>query len=257
MFQSPISSSSLFHFTKSVDILISILKNGFYPRTATEDISFMLPEYDEFPVGIPMVCFTDIPIELTKSHREQYGMYGLGMKKEWGISKGINPIFYIIKDSAAYNAFNHMQYITVQNSKMLDEQLTKNKHSYKEEHSKSMEIMEAVFDFAGYIKIYCSSFEEDIKPFYDEREWRYLPPMRDEKQIRDETCNRLLPNQLNDDEKQKLNRYMEKTYSLKFDFNDVEQIIVPKGENNYDLIKKMLEESVINYNEYAKKIVEI
>lgn len=42
MYQSKISSNFLFHFTKSAEIIISILENGFYPRVAIEDISFMI-----------------------------------------------------------------------------------------------------------------------------------------------------------------------------------------------------------------------
>ena len=63
MYDSVISSNLLFHFTKIADILISILENGFWPMTANEDISFMMPNDEDVIVGIPMVCFTDIPIE--------------------------------------------------------------------------------------------------------------------------------------------------------------------------------------------------
>lgn len=265
MYQSQISSSSLFHFTKSIDILISILKNGFYPRTAIEDISFMLPVYKKFTVGIPMVCFTDIPLVLTETHRKQYGMYGLGLSKNWGIRKGLNPIFYILKNSEAYNTFNHMQFICAHNAILIDKikcliisptSNMQNDENYYYEHLNSANVMDSIMNFTAYCKLYSENPLEDVKPFYDEREWRYLPPFLDGKQIKDGTCNRLLPNQINDNEIQKLNRYMEKAYSLKFDFNDVDQIIVPKGEKD-DLTQKMSEESVINYSEYEKKILEI
>ena len=85
MYNSKVSSSLLYHFTDNIDVLISILKNGFWPMTAIEDISFMMPRYDKARVGIPMVCFTDIPIELADEHRKEYGSFGIGMKKGWGI----------------------------------------------------------------------------------------------------------------------------------------------------------------------------
>lgn len=72
-------------------------------------------------VGILMVCFTDIPIELAGEHRKEYGSFGLEMKKEWGIKNGINPIDYMIKDTEIYNAFNHLQWISQQNVLKLDD----------------------------------------------------------------------------------------------------------------------------------------
>lgn len=225
----------------------------------------MLPNFENLQTGIPMVCFTDIPLELTETHRKEYGMYGLGLNKSWGIRKGLNPIFYILKNSEAYNFFNHMQFICAHNAILIDKikclitpptNNMQNDEKYIYEHLHSADVMTAIMDFAAYCKLYSEDPLKDVKPFYDEREWRYLPPFTDEKQKRDNNCNRLLPNQLTDDEKQKLNRYMEKNYSLKFDFNDVDQIIVPKGKKD-DLTQKMLEESDINYSEYVKKIIEL
>ena len=56
------SDSSIYHFTKNIESLISILDNGFYPHICEEDMSIVLPNYDKMTVGIPMVCFTDIPL---------------------------------------------------------------------------------------------------------------------------------------------------------------------------------------------------
>lgn len=121
MYNSEISSNLLFHFTPKVEFLVSILDKGFFPRTAKEDISFMLPNYPSCKVGIPMVCFTDIPFELSEPHRQEYGSFGIGLKKEWGINNGLNPVNYIIKNSEMYKAYNHLQFIASENAKKLDE----------------------------------------------------------------------------------------------------------------------------------------
>lgn len=189
-----ISSNLLFHFTKSADVLISILENGFWPMTAKEDISFMMPNYEKVEVGIPMVCFTDVPIELTNEHRKQYGEYGIGLKKEWGIKKGLNPICYIIKNSEMYNAYNHLQWIIQQNALKLD-----NGNKYGKN---TLFTMDAVMNFAGHLKEYSDDPDLNSKPFYDEREWRYLPPFKDEEENIDGYCNRLFDGRENDkDEK--------------------------------------------------------
>jgi len=226
MYNSKISSNLLYHFTSDIEVLISILENGFWPMTAIEDISFMMPKYEKARVGIPMVCFTDIPIELADEHRKVYGLFGIGMKKEWGIKNGLNPISYMLKGSEIYNAYNHLQWVAQQNALKLD---ATNKD--KDKH-KTLEMMVAFMNYAGFIKEYSHDVTLNSKPFYDEREWRYLPPFRDPGVGIDGYCNRLLPNIVDSkEEKDKLNKHMIQKYTLKFQPDDVENIIVPNQDN--------------------------
>lgn len=221
MYNSKISSNFLYHFTKNIDVLISILKHGFWPMTAIEDISFMLPKYKESKVGIPMVCFTDIPIELVDEHKKEYGSFGIGLKKEWGIKSGLNPVSYVLKDSELYKSFNHLQAIAIQNAQKLD-------NGNEDNTSKIFEMMVAFMNYAGFLKEYSSDNSLDSKPYYDEREWRYLPPFKDEGVDIDGNCNRLTPDIVdNQEEKEKLNKHMIQKYTLKFKPDDVEKIIVP------------------------------
>lgn len=224
MYNSKISSNLLYHFTSSIKILLSILENGFWPMTAIEDISFMMPNYEEIRVGIPMVCFTDIPIELAGAHRKEYGLFGLGMKKEWGIKNGLNPIGYMIKGSEIYNAYNHLQWIAQQNALKLDD-------GYKC-GPKTLEMLNAVMNYAGFLKEYSRDMNLNSKPFYDEREWRYLPPFSDTDVEIGGYCNRLMPETVDSEqEKQKLNNHMIRRYTLKFTPDDLETIIVPDSQS--------------------------
>ena len=217
MYNSTISSSLLFHFTKSEEVIVSILKNGFYPMTAIEDVSFMMPNYKEAKIGIPMVCFTDIPIEQSKKHREEYGQFGLAMKKEWGMKHGLNPILYVVKDSEVYNAYNHLQYVVL-----------KQYENEKNDQEGILDLIEAFMNYAGFMKEYTNDPAMQAKPFYDEREWRYLPPFKEETEGMDGYCNRLLPDMVdNVHEKSKLDKSMQEKYALKFDIDDVAQIILP------------------------------
>lgn len=220
MFNSKISSSLLYHFTKEISVLVSILENGFYPMTAIEDVSFMMPNYPKARVGIPMVCFTDIPIELSEEHRKEYGLYGIGMKKEWGISAGLNPICYMIKGAEIYNAYNHLQWVICQQAQKLDKiENSDIKHT--------SEVMNAVMNYAGFLKEYSEDSAYNQKPFYDEREWRYLPPFKEDEVGIDGYCNRLMPDIVdNNEERKKLNSKMIKHYTLKFNVDYVEKIIV-------------------------------
>ena len=93
---SPISSESIFHFTPSLEKVIGILKNGFYPNLCHERIEL---NAEVLKAHFPMVCFCDIPLSQIIKHTERYGQYGLGLSKEWGRSKGLNPVLYIRKGS--------------------------------------------------------------------------------------------------------------------------------------------------------------
>jgi len=84
---------SLFHFTKSMDVLQTILKEGFWPRYCLEDVQWQGHDTYEF-VAYPMVCFCDIPISRISEHVGFYGSYGIGLTKQWGIKNNLNPVFY-------------------------------------------------------------------------------------------------------------------------------------------------------------------
>lgn len=251
MFSSKISSSLLYHFTGEINVVASILENGFHPRTAFEDISFILPNYEKAKVGIPMVCFTDIPIELSDAHRKEYGACGIGMKKEWGIMKGLNPICYMIKDSEIYNAYNHLQWVISQQAQKLDKMENKDG-----EHS--LEVMIAIMDYAGFLKEYSEDPSYNSKPFYDEREWRYLPPFKDKEENINGYCNRLIGDLVNDEnEKNKLDRHMSECYALKFNVDDVEKIIVNSNEEAKELIELLYVSKKIYQSEELIKKIEI
>ena len=250
MQDSKISSKYLFHFTKSADVLVSILKNGFYPMTAIEDISFMLPNYKEARVGIPMVCFTDIPFSESEMHREEYGQFGIALSKEWGMRKGLNPISYIVKNSEMYNAYNHLQYMAQKNAIKLD--------NGNCEGIFTLNMMDAVMNYAGFMKEYSHELNFDMKPYYDEREWRYLPPFKEETSGINGYCNRLDPSIVDDIEKrQELNEKMKHYYKLQFEVEDISQIVLPNDYDVQKFIRILYEEHFANDLEaYISKIVQ-
>jgi hypothetical protein len=69
---SRISSDTLFHFTPTLENLVSILVNEFRPRLCMEDFGYAaqyLHDDDVEPeCGIPMVSLRDIPLSQVAAH---------------------------------------------------------------------------------------------------------------------------------------------------------------------------------------------
>ena len=161
-----------------------------------------------------------------------------------GDKNGLNPISYMLKGSELYNTYNHLQWVAQQNALELD---NKNPNG-----PKTLEMMDAVMNYAGFLKEYSSDMSLNFKSFYDEREWRYLPPFKDDGVGIDGYCNRLLPNIVDDQhEKEKLNRHMIQQYTLKFTIDDIENIIVPDVESASSLCHELVGDNGL----YIDKIV--
>lgn len=87
------NSSSLFHFTRNLKTLKSIIKNGLRFSYAIEKIPS--GSFDDYPtngdkpefiyneVAIPMVSFCDIPLMRTSQHSKKYGKYVIGLDKSF------------------------------------------------------------------------------------------------------------------------------------------------------------------------------
>jgi hypothetical protein len=102
-----ISSNVLFHFTKSLDNIVDILTSGFYPHYCPEYLLGPTYTADALTDNPPshaasMVCFCDLPLSLIKSHLNEYGQFGIGLKKQWGINHGVSPVFYIHDQSQMF-----------------------------------------------------------------------------------------------------------------------------------------------------------
>lgn len=57
-------------------------------------------------VGCDAICFTDLPLQLSKDHVSVYGSFGLGFSKEFVRNHGGNPVFYI-DEYRVFHGHNH------------------------------------------------------------------------------------------------------------------------------------------------------
>jgi Putative abortive phage resistance protein AbiGi, antitoxin len=208
-----VSANTLFHFTKRPEKLLSILHNSFVPNYRLEDLSSVLPDGPIYDVYVPMVCFCDIPLSQIKDHLTYYGDYGIGLKKSWGIRKGISPVVYVAPDSR-----------TAQLMRAVVKEAGRDSF-------KGSPIRQDLVDFCKYIKAYQGKeLPRDIQPqkgrskkidriYYDEREWRYSPS----------NFRAYAAAFGNDQEVPHQNKLMQAQERLSFQSSDVKYIIVAKG----------------------------
>lgn len=158
---SRLSPDSLFHFTPSFDNLLGILDNTFYPRYCYEEFDLIDNDAQSFSEdAYPMVCFCDIPLSQLMSHINTYGKYGLGMSKQWGLRKGLNPVIYFNKNSHLAKKLS-----VITNNTLWSSDPTAQAFS---------EIMLYLKPYVGPLYRGGHCVKEHVR-FYDEHEWRYMP----------------------------------------------------------------------------------
>ncbi|WP_340067342.1 abortive infection system antitoxin AbiGi family protein [Ascidiimonas aurantiaca] len=194
-----ISANTLFHFTRNKNFLTSILKNGIYIRYSLESYGNIINGKKE--LVLPMTCFCDIPLSKIKNHTSKYGSYSIGLSKEWGIKNGLSPVIYTTEKSETANILNRLtsdldKFFNIDDNEenkefiSLNKTLTEDQKNTLEsdkfdflasQNEKIFELSIQLGHFLKYIKPYQGKGYSNGKEFgnvkfYDEREWRYVPP---------------------------------------------------------------------------------
>lgn len=234
--KSKITSDYLFHFTRERRHLVNIMDNYFMPFYCMERLNY-IDLYDDGTFdehAYPLVSFCDIPGELQEKHKFDYGYYGLGLSKSWGVKNNLSPVVYTHKDSIISANLRHLfQFLSRKWDEKTDEVL-----SFSNDIS-FLKMQYKAYEGNKYLKETCE-FEEDITRFYDEREWRYLPL----------NCNGLRlwleRSEFEDEEKRKAyNEKIQACNKLEFKISDIEYLILTDDSE----IKPFLEEISSKYNE--------
>lgn len=158
-----LSSNTLIHFTNSKDSLKRILEENFRIFYCKETV---ILGGKTSAWRVPMVSFCDIPLSEIKDHIEKYGNYGIGMTKEWGVRKGLNPVLYVAQTSSLSSSYRHaFRTYAIETGDDVDD--------WSEEQR-------SVVDILRYMKNYEATLErkglsKENYRFSDEREWRFVP----------------------------------------------------------------------------------
>lgn len=203
-----ISTNSIIHYTKSIDILKSILKEGFRIKYCSESL---LIKGTPILSAHPMISFCDIPLSNSLKHIYAYGSYGIGLTKVWACKMGINPVLYVEKNSIIGQSFlDQLKKIRTNSIDNLNYEDKLFLHTIKA-FSKN---------YSGPLKR--KNVDDPNYKFYDEREWRLVPKP-------EEIGNNAITIPVSTYEKDKA-KYNKKLsmYRFKFEPDDISYLIVEK-----------------------------
>lgn len=180
-----IKASSLFHFTKGrVKAIKGILLNGFR-------LSYCMESYPgQLIVGIPMICFCDIPLMRTVKHRKEYGNYAIGVSKDAFRLKhfiDLNPVLYrnsIMMEKVTEYAIERMSYYTDEFKKMQGsivednfDKISKGEKVLPFGNDEQQDILMSTY-FQRHLYqsqiAYTKPYKEETNCYYDESEWRIV-----------------------------------------------------------------------------------
>jgi hypothetical protein len=160
-----LSSNTLIHFTNHKEKLKQILEENFRVFNCRETV---ILGGQNSTWHLPMVSFCDIPLSEVKNHISKYGEYGLGMTKEWGMRKGLNPVLYVAQQSFLSESYR-----------------TAWDHFNMEPEDEDIDDWNAPQRALADVLRYIKNYEADLTRngvttknyrFSDEREWRFVPP---------------------------------------------------------------------------------
>lgn len=175
-------TNSLFHYTNDITVQESVLTHGLYPNYCKEEYQ---SESSLITIGIPMVSFCDIPLKETTRFRERYGNFAIGLKKDWGLANGVNPILYV--DNR--NIFNSVALMLGYRKSLEDE----NRQNGGTEDQISVKLRPGhLTEMTTFIQMHQMQYASQylfgfLKPYfierngkrqsnYEENEWRYIVP---------------------------------------------------------------------------------
>ncbi len=264
-FDSPvtISSNTLFHFTESIDHIISILKKDFRPNLSLEDLSCLGLKSK---LAIPMVSFCDIPLSQTLLHMKHYGCYGIGLSKSWGKNHGINPVLYTYQDSPLAAsickslAWTYARYLKTKPDPGFQELLEMWAQiaaiARKESpNSPLFSLWDQLLRIQCFVKPYEGPLGRGDQPiqnvrFYDEREWRFVPDFG-----KDLIKYLLIEGDYNDEPiRRERNNEIQKQSQIPFTSTDIKYLIVSCEEEILPMIKKIEEIAGSRYSHDEMKI---
>lgn len=204
----------IIHFTKSIDIIESILSSKSFKLTYCTEY---FGDYKKIisNAAHPMVSFSEYTEDELPQNQITYGNYGIALSKEWAKKNNLNPVLYIEKNTMVAQGLKALLQARQNGEPDLPDELR-------------LPIMQ-IKCFTKHVTGYNSYLNQDGFCFKNEKEWRYVPTKKDinNNNISIDRSKFLANKQYYND---KLNNFC-----LKFEINDIEKIFV-KNESEVNKI---------------------
>ena len=244
-----LSSETLFHFMSEKEHLFELLASGFKPRYVEEKFPF--EENQLKLVGIPMLCFCDIRLSEVRDHIDWYGKYGIGMRSSWGTQNGLTPVQYYNKNSHLIKEYSS----GLKSMRKSFKSKTYGEMTMKETPGWYFDLYKNVWymkEFKGK-QYHRKTRKEKRKKFYDEREWRYIPKMKDLKDLPEGQPMSLLDENLlryrsDFNYRKEVNDGLGSIINLSFTPKDIAYIIVAKEDERSEIIRIIKDKKLKNYS---------
>ena len=217
----------LFHFTKK-EALYQILRTTFKVSYSKEVI---IGNNSKREVAIPMVSFCDLKLTELKNHMSKYGNYGIGLTKKWANRNGLNPVMYINRHCELTDNFmNGLNGIYNHLDRLNDfDQINRLNKSY----TNILSTYQYLKNYEGHL-IRKGKLEDKNYRFADEREWRYVPSLRD---------TGIQPfiaiSNIDTEEKKQSHNQRVSHLRLSFQPDDIKYLIIEKDEEISELIEHL------------------
>jgi hypothetical protein len=228
---------TLFHICKELSTIKNILSDkAFIPSFAREFVNVNNIETPYY--WVPMVSFCDFKVSELNLHLQKYGKFGIGVSKDWGIQKGLNPVLYL---SQGCPLFGDVRQAIIEIDKVHNS-LAETPHDNEAVtiYRSLSENLQTILKIYCYTKNYQGVLDRNEKltenfRFADDREWRYVPDI----DFQLYGCNIQSPTQQQKkDKKARLNEtYINKDNFLYFEYSDIKFILVTSESESVDLIK--------------------
>ena len=218
------SANILCNYMKELKFLkIAIKQLALMPRYFEERIDYYKIQ-DWTSIAFPMDCFCDIPLSKVALHMDNYGHYGIALKKNNVICRDVQPIHYINVNSRLCEDFSSALEMLYTSPKRIE--------------SNWEIIPDALLSHLLYtkpIKGFMRRINEEPKErlFQDECEWRYIPKALGDLPL-------ILPSEYNNDKGiDTYSKVLSKNIDswFKYQIEDIEYIIVPDEKEAMKLIR--------------------
>lgn len=165
----------IFHYTKKISLLKSMLNNGFAA-------SYCFEKVGDNNYYIPMVSFCNISIKDVELYA-RYGDYGIGMSLDWAIKNAISPVVYTHENTKYRNIHSDINNIQICNlvekmiPNILEAKLKGNVDTtdYTEYEKIIEEINRITVPAIQHFKNWKVQYKGKEIITYMEREWRFIP----------------------------------------------------------------------------------